>query len=399
MKKIKLFQLFFNFFVKVVRFLYIEIYFFKVKVRNIMSNLPEKMKALVWKGNGEVKLIDKDTPKLIKDSDAIVHMETTTICGTDLGIKHDKIPYMDKGTTLGHEGVGTIVKVGVDVKDLKVGDRVIVSAVSTCGICDNCKKNLQAHCTNGGGWIFGYKIDGTLAEYVRVPFADHSLIKLDKDIAVDQAIFTSDILPTGYEIGVLKANIKPTDSVLIVGAGAVGTAALLTALTFNPKMIIVADINDDRLELSKKSGATHVVNSRDASKAAEEIYMLTNGQGVDVAIEAVGYPATFDLAQVTIAVGGHISVVGVHGKPVPFNLNNLWIKNITVSTGLVSANTTVDLLSKIKAGKISTELLSKPEHRNFKLSKIDQPNEAFDIFENAEKHHAMKVIIRNDIER
>lgn len=374
-----------------------------------MSKLPKTMKALVWLGKSDKELkgnvlnnidfVDKPTPKIERPTDVIVRTTTLTICGTDLGIMHNKQPYMRHGITLGHEGVGVVVEVGSEVKNTKVGDKVIIPAITPDGECYYCKRNLQSHCENsevpGVGWIFGHMIDGTHAEYVRVPFGDVSCVKVPEGMTEEQAVMTADILPTCYEIGVLSGDIQEGESVLIVGAGPIGLAGLVTALTFKPKNLIVADLDDARLEAAKKIGATHVVNSRNHAEAVAKIREITEGRGVDVAIEAVGYPATWKLCEDSVAIGGHVSVVGVHGKPVDFHLETHWINNITVSTGLVNGFSIQDLLGKISKGLIDTNVFSQPEHRNFKLSEIKE--KAYEVFANAPKYKALKVIIHNDI--
>ena len=347
------------------------------------------MKALVYAGPGKKEVRDVEKPKIIHDSDAVVKLTKTTICGTDLHILGGDVPACKEGTILGHEGIGIVEEVGSGVKNFKVGDKVIVSCVTACGTCYYCKKSLYAHCDDGG-WILGHLIDGTQAEYVHIPYADNSLYHIPPGISDDAAVMISDILPTGFEIGVLNGQVKPGDSVVIVGAGPIGMSALMTAQFYSPSKIIMVDVDDNRLEQSKRFGATHTINSKDAEAAIRKIYELTDEQGTDVAIEAVGYPATFDLCQKILAPGGHLANVGVHGKPVDLQLQDLWIQNVTITTGLVSTYSTPMLLKTLMSGKIAVEELVT---HNYKFSEII---EAYDTFKNASKEKALKVIINFD---
>ncbi|RAX52081.1 alcohol dehydrogenase [Helicobacter sp. 16-1353] len=356
------------------------------------------MKAVVYHGKANDYTLDTiDKPKILKDTDAIVKITTTTICGTDLHISHGHVDYMTEDIVLGHEGVGIVEEVGSGVSNFKKGDRVIISCVTSCGKCEYCKRGLYAHCKDGG-WILGHKINGTQAEYVRIPHADNSLYALPKGLPEEKAVMLSDILPTGYEIGVKYGKISPSQTVAIVGSGPIGIAALMTAQFYSPSKIIMVDLDDKRLDKAVKIfGATHKVNSKNQEEAIKKIFEITDGKGVDVALEAVGFPATFDLCQRIINPGGHVSVLGVHGKPVQFNLNELWIKNITLSTGLVCTFTIPELLQGVVDGKIKADSLSNKEHRSFKLSKICDKDNAWDVFSNAAKHDALKVIVTNDI--
>ena len=347
------------------------------------------MKALVYAGPGKKEVREVETPKVINDGDAVVKLLKTTICGTDLHILGGDVPACKEGTILGHEGIGIVEEVGSGVKNFKVGDKVIVSCVTACGTCFYCKKSLYAHCDDGG-WILGHLIDGTQAEYVHIPYADNSLYHIPPGISDDAAVMISDILPTGFEIGVLNGQVKPGDSVVIVGAGPIGMSALMTAQFYSPSKIIMVDVDDNRLEQSKRFGATHTINSKDAEAAIRKIYELTDEQGTDVAIEAVGYPATFDLCQKILAPGGHLANVGVHGKPVDLQLQDLWIQNVTITTGLVSTYSTPMLLKTLMTGKIAVEELVT---HNYKFSEII---EAYDTFKNASKEKALKVIINFD---
>ncbi len=270
---------------------------------------------------------------------------------------------------MGHEGIGIVEEVGSAVKNFKKGDKVIVSCVSRCGSCENCQKQLYAHCRQGGGWIMGYMIDGTQAEYVRTPFADNSLYLLPETLNTDTAVFLSDALPTGHEIGVQYGNVKPGDDIAIVGAGPVGMGCLLTAQFYSPSTIIVVDMDDNRLEMAKEMGATHTVNPS-KEDAVARILEITGGRGVDCAMEAVGVPATWDICQHSVKEGGHVANVGVHGQPVSFALEKLWIKNLTITTGLVNANTTGMLLKSCECSKLPMNKLA-THHLN--LAKLNKP--------------------------
>ena len=346
------------------------------------------MKAMVYHGPNDIRAEDKPKPQIIDSTDAVVRIVKTTICGTDLGIWKGKNPEVANGRILGHEGVGIVDEVGSAVRNIKKGDKVIISCVSKCGTCANCKKQLYAHCQNGGGWILGYMIDGTQAEYVRTPYADNSLIKLPEAVNDEIAVLLSDILPTGHEIGVQYGDVKPGDTVLIAGAGPVGMGVLLTAQFYSPSVIIVVDVDENRLKLAKELGATYTINPSDGDYL-QKVHEIVGEDGVDCAVEAVGIPATWDMCQKTVKAGGHIATVGVHGQPVEFNVEKLWIKNLTITTGLVNANTTDMLLKTVSTGKVDlTKMIT--HHFN-----IDQLEEAYEVFKHASENGAMKVIITN----
>ncbi|WP_426138978.1 zinc-dependent alcohol dehydrogenase family protein [Pseudomonas sp. DWP3-1-2] len=343
------------------------------------------MKALVYQGPGEKSWIDKTAPVIEKPTDAVVRILHTTICGTDLHILKGDVPAVTQGRTLGHEGVGVIEEVGSAVRNFKKGDHVLISCVTSCGSCPNCKRQLYSHCADGG-WILGHLIDGTQAEQVRIPHADNSLYPIPAGADEQALVMLSDILPTGFEIGVLSGKVKPGDSVVIVGAGPIGMATLLTAQFYSPGKVIMVDVDANRLAVAMQFGATHTLNPSQDDVVAR-IFELTDGIGADVAIEAVGIPASFDTCQQIIAPGGHIANVGVHGKSVELHLEKLWIQNINISTGLVNTNTTPMLMKTVEAGKIEPGKLI--THR-FKLGDII---DAYEVFGNAAKEKAMKVIL------
>ncbi len=346
------------------------------------------MKALVYHGAGKRALEDKPKPAIKEPTDAIVTISKTTICGTDLHIMKGDVPTVTDGRILGHEGVGVVDQIGSGVSSFKAGDRVLISCITSCGRCTNCKKGMYSHCENGGGWILGNTIDGTQAEYVRIPFADNSLYPIPADADEEALVMLSDILPTGFECGVLNGQVKPGDTVAIVGGGPIGLAALLTAQFYSPSEIIMIDVDKNRLEAARKLGATKTVNNS-KGKAAEQVMALTDNRGVDVAIEAIGIPVSFDICQEIVAAGGHIANIGVHGKPVQLNLDKLWSHNITLTTRLVDTVTTPMLLKTVLAGTVQPKQLIT---HHFPLADIMK---AYDTFGNAMKESALKVIITN----
>jgi alcohol dehydrogenase len=346
------------------------------------------MKALVYRGPGVRALEDKPDPTITTPTDAIVRISKTTICGSDLHIMKGDVPTVEVGRILGHEGVGVVEQVGQNVSNFKVGDRVLISCISSCGKCANCKAGMYSHCENGGGWILGNLIDGTQAERVRIPFADNSLYPIPEGSNEEALVMLSDILPTGFECGVLKGQIKPGDTVAIVGAGPIGLAALLTAQFYAPAEVIMIDIDANRLKFAKTFGATKTINNADG-KAIAQVMAHTKNRGVDVAIEAIGIASSFDICQAIVAAGGHLANIGVHGTPVTLNIDKLWSHNITLTTRLVDTVTTPMLLKSVMAGRLQpTQLIT----HHFKLSELMK---AYDTFGNAAKEHALKVIITN----
>jgi alcohol dehydrogenase len=345
------------------------------------------MKAMVYKGPGQKSWDSVPRPGLTKPTDAIVRITKTTICGTDLHILKGDVPAVTSGRILGHEGVGIVEDVGDAVSHFKKGDRVLISCITSCGKCEYCKRQMYSHCEDGG-WILGHLIDGTQAEYVRIPHADNSLYAVPAGANEEALVMLSDILPTGFEIGVLYGAVEPGDIVAIVGAGPIGMAALLTAQFYSPSRLIMIDLDPARLELAKTFGATEVFDSSKADVV--EAILGSTKDGVDVAIEAVGIPATFDICQSIVRPGGHIANVGVHGKSVDFQIQKLWIQNITLTTGLVNTNTTPMLLKTVESRKLQPENLI--THR----FTFDQLPQAYEVFGNAAKQKALKVIIDND---
>ncbi|MGZ3926774.1 MAG: zinc-dependent alcohol dehydrogenase family protein [Mucilaginibacter sp.] len=343
------------------------------------------MKALVYHGPGKKSWEDKPQPTTKLPTDAIVKILKTTICGTDLHIMKGDVPEVADGRIIGHEGVGIIEKVGTGVTSFKPGDHVIISCITSCGKCEYCKKGMYSHCEDGG-WILGHLIDGTQAEYVRIPHADNSLYHIPAGADEEALVMLSDILPTGFECGVLNGRVKPGDTVAIVGSGPIGLAALLTAQFYSPAEIIMIDPDDNRLAVARKFGATQTINNSTVD-AIEKIKSLTNGRGVDTAIEAVGIPATFELCTAIIGPGGTVANVGVHGKSATLHLETLWSQNITITTRLVDTVTTPMLLKTVQSKKLEPNNLITHHFR------LDQVIEAYDTFGNAAKEKALKVIL------
>lgn len=343
------------------------------------------MKALVYRGPGLQSLEDRPMPQLQAPGDAIVRITKTTICGTDLHILKGDVPSCEPGRILGHEGVGVVETVGAGVTAFHAGDHVLISCISSCGKCENCRRGMYSHCATGG-WILGNTIDGTQAEYVRIPHADTSLYPVPPEADEEALVMLSDILPTGFECGVLNGKVAPGSTVAIVGAGPIGLATLLTAQFYSPAQIIVVDLNDGRLEVARRFGATQTVNSSDG-KAADAVLALTGGRGVDVSIEAVGIPATFVLCQNIVAPGGTIANIGVHGHSAELHLERLWSQNIAITTRLVDTVSTPMLLKTVLSHRVDpTRLIT---HR----FTLDRVMDAYDTFARASETHALKVII------
>jgi alcohol dehydrogenase len=347
----------------------------------------DTMMALVYEGTGQRAWKSVPRPLIQQPGDAIVRITTATICGTDLHIMKGDVPTVTPGRILGHEGIGIIDSVGAQVSTFAPGDKVLISCISACGRCDACRKAMYSHCQSGG-WILGNTIDGTQAEYVRTPHAETSLYHLPADADEDALVMLSDILPTGFECGVLNGKVQPGDTVAIVGAGPIGLAALLTAQLFSPSAILMIDLDANRLEVAKQLGATSLINSADGT-AVDQVLALTNGAGADVVIEAVGVPATFDICQSILAPGGRLANIGVHGKPVELHLEKLWDRNVSITTRLVDTAAIPMLLKLVQSGKLKPGQLV--THR-FPLSDVMK---AYDTFGNAAQERALKVVLAN----
>ena len=348
------------------------------------------MKALVYHGPGQKSWETVPDPSPAEPTDIVVQIDTTTICGTDLHILKGDVPAVTDGRILGHEAVGTVAAVGAAVTSLAEGDRVLVPAITSCGRCAYCKRAMPSHCqaTGGIGWIFGHLIDGTQAEYARVPFAETSVHKVPEGVTDERVIFLADILPTGYEVGVRNGRVKPGDVVVVVGAGPVGLAAIQTASLAGAARIIALEPADTRREHSRRFGADVAIDTADPDAEQQVMALTDGGLGADVAIEAVGVPATFDICTRVVRPGGVVANVGVHGAPTTLHLEDLWIKNVTITTGLVDGTTVPMLLQLVRSGKIAADLFGT---HNFALHDMMA---AYDTFAEAGKHNALKVVIR-----
>ena len=344
------------------------------------------MRAVVYHGPGQKAWEEVPMPVVVDDTDVVVRVDAVTICGTDLHILKGDVPAVTDGRILGHEAVGTVEQVGSGVKTLAVGDRVLVSCITSCGACRYCREGSYGQCLGGGGWILGHKIDGTQAEYVRVPFADTSTYRAPDGVSDEQILMLADILPTGYEVGVLNGRVQPGDVVAVVGAGPIGLSAIMGARLYSPAHVVAIDLADSRLEAAKQFGADVVINnSREDALAV--VRDLTGGLGADVAIEAVGVPATFELTTQLARPGGHVANIGVHGKPATLHLEDLWIRNVTITTGLVDTYSTPTLLRLVEGHQIDAAHFV--THR-FTLSQFD---EAYDVFARAADTGALKVVL------
>jgi alcohol dehydrogenase len=344
------------------------------------------MKAFVFHGPGRSAWEDVADPDVQDPADAIVRVDAVTICGTDLHILKGDLPEVEPGTVLGHEAVGEVVEVGTEVRTVRPGDRVVVSCISSCGRCRFCRAGMYGQCWGGGGWMLGHLIDGTQAEYVRVPFADLSVHPLPGAVNGTEAVLLADIFPTGYEVGVLKGRVRPSDTVAVVGAGPVGLATVATAQLYSPERIIAVDLAPARLDAAKRLGADAVVG---ADEGPEQLVAdLTDGLGADVVIEAVGTPEAFEMCLRMVRPGGHVANVGVHGKPATLHLEDLWIKDVTISTGLVDTHSTPTLLRMMASGRLPAA--SSLVTHTFPL---DAMEEAYDIFSRPASTGALKVVL------
>ena len=344
------------------------------------------MRALVYHGPGQRQWEEVPDPSLESDTDVIVGIDAVTICGTDLHILKGDVPEVEPGRVLGHEAVGTIEEVGSAVRHVQPGDHVLVSCIAGCGSCRFCREARYGQCTAGGGWALGHTIDGVQAEYARVPFGDLSVHQLPGNVSDEAAVLLADILPTSYEVGVLAGRVRPGDVVVIVGAGPIGLAAVMTAKLFSPSRIVVVDPAAPRRDAAKRIGADAVSDS-DAAAVVELVSSLTDGLGADVVMEAVGVPEAFELCTQLVRPGGHVANIGVHGAPATLHLESLWIKDVTITTGLVDTHTTPTLLRLLADGQIDpTPIIT---HR----FGLDEMMHAYDVFGRPNDTGALKVLL------
>ena len=344
------------------------------------------MRALVYHGPGQKAWEEVPDPTIQDDTDAIVRVDAVTICGTDLHIMKGDVPAVTDGRILGHEAVGTVEAVGSGVKNVAVGDRVLVSCITSCGACRYCREGRYGQCLGGGGWILGHLIDGTQAELVRVPFADTSTYPMPDGASDEQILMLADILPTGYEVGVLNGHVQPGDVVAVVGAGPIGLAAIMGAKLYSPSHVVAIDLADARLDAAKQFGADVLVNST-REDAGEIVRGLTDGLGADVTIEAVGVPASFEQAVELVRPGGHVANIGVHGEPATLHLEREWIRDITITTGLVDTFSTPTLLRLAQSGQVN------PGHFITHHFDLHDMMEAYDVFGRAAETKALKVVL------
>jgi alcohol dehydrogenase len=344
------------------------------------------MRAMVYHGPGKKSWDEVPDPVVRQGTDAVVRVDAVTICGTDLHILKGDVPEMPIGGILGHEAVGTVTEVGNAVHTLTVGDRVLLSCISACGACRFCREGRYGQCLGGGGWIFGHTIDGTQAEFVRVPFADTSTYAIPAGLTDEQMLMMADILPTSHEVGVLNGRIQPGDVVVVIGAGPIGLAAIMTARLYSPSHIVAVDLADSRLKAAQALGADAVVNST-REDVVDVVRGLTDGLGADVSIEAVGVPESFEQAVALVRPGGHVANIGVHGKPATLHLEDIWIKDLTITTGLVDTNSTPTLIKLVQSGQLDPTAMV--THR-FTMDEFDQ---AYDTFARAGETGALKVVI------
>jgi alcohol dehydrogenase len=345
------------------------------------------MKALVYHGPGQREWEEKPDPQVQRDTDVIVGVDAVTICGTDLHILKGDVPEVAAGTVLGHEAVGTVEEVGRAIRSFRPGDRVLVSCIAGCGTCRFCREGHYGQCTEGGGWALGHTIDGVQAQYARVPFGDLSLHPLPQGVTDEAAVLLADILPTSYEVGVLNGRVRPGDTVVIVGAGPIGLAAVMTATLYSPGCIIVVDPAEPRRDAAKSLGADVVLDSQ-LEPALEVVRSMTGGLGADVVMEAVGIPATFEMCTALVRPGGRVANIGVHGAPATIHLETLWIKNVTITTGLVDTSSTPRLLKLLADGQLDpTPIIT---HR----FGLDQFMEAYDVFGRPAETGALKVVLQ-----
>jgi alcohol dehydrogenase len=340
----------------------------------------------VYHGPGRKAWEEVPRPTLLADTDALVRVDATTICGSDLHILKGDVPEVTDGRILGHEAVGTVEEVGSGVKNLRPGDRVLVSCITSCGACRFCREGRYGQCLGGGGWILGHNIDGTQAEVVRVPFADTSTYPVPEGVSDEEVLMLADILPTGYEVGVLNGRVQPGDVVAVVGAGPIGLSAILGARLFSPSHVVAIDLAASRLEAAKQFGADVVVNNS-TEDPVEAVRSLTGGLGADVAIEAVGTPATFELTTRLVRPAGHVANIGVHGEPAVLHLEDLWTRDVTVTTGLVDTYSTPTLLRLATSHQVDARRFVS---HHFTL---DQFVEAYDVFERAGETGALKIVL------
>lgn len=315
----------------------------------------ETMKAVVYKGNGIVCLEDRPIPVIEKETDAIVRVTRSTICSSDLHIKHGAVPRAKENIVLGHEFVGEIVEVGRKVKNFFVGDRVSVNVETFCGECFFCKQGYVNNCIHGG-WELGCRIDGGQAEYARIPMADQGLTKIPDDVSDEEALFNGDILATGYWAASI-GEIKPADTVVVLGAGPTGLCTLMSIKLYSPATVIVVDTSTDRLNLAKEQGLADVCLNPLEVDIEEEILKLTQGRGADRVFEVAGGENTFQLAWKVARPNAIVILVALYEKEQTLPLHQMYGKNLVFKTGGVDANSCEAIMKMVECKKIDTSCL------------------------------------------
>ncbi|KAJ5328697.1 hypothetical protein N7452_009087 [Penicillium brevicompactum] len=346
------------------------------------------MKAIVYTGGSDISIEVHPKPVILEATDAIVRVLHTTICGTDLHILQGHVPTCTPGRILGHEGVGVIETLGADVTNFTVGQVVVISCITSCGACYYCDRKMPSQCETGG-WILGNKIDGTQAEYVRIPHASFSLHVLPKSIDQKVAVTLSDTVPTSYECGILNGSIQPGSTVAIIGTGPIGLMILQMAKKlYSPSMTAVIGRGHSRLNTATSMGADHAFSVLDGQEVAiSSALSATKERGFDVVIEAVGTPESFELSQALVGPGGTIASLGVFGQSCELHLEKLWNRNICLRTRLIDAVSTPDLLKMVETGGIEPQFLISHKFT------FDEIQKAYEAFEAPSKHGTLKVVL------
>ena len=346
------------------------------------------MKGLVYQGTGRKQWETLADPTLQKPTDAIIRVDSSTICGTDLHVLEGGVPWITPGRVLGHEATGTVLETGSGTTSIKVGDRVLCKCVASCGKCRYCRSGSFGQCIDpDGGWMLGGKADGVQAEYARVAYADNSLIRIPEYLSDEQVIYLADIMTTAFEVGVLRGGLQPGETLVVVGAGPIGLSSMAVARLYSPAKIIAVEVSKVRQQMARKF-ADVVVSPADARAAVEE---ATEGLGADLAIEAVGRATTFEHCCELIRVGGRVANIGLHSHPATLHLETLWIKEITITTGIPNHRTAQVLINAIASGRLDPRLLT--THR-YPLTEIEK---AYQVFANPESTGAMKVLLNNTV--
>lgn len=344
------------------------------------------MKAVVYKGNGEIALADRPVPKILDDRDAIIKVTLTTICSSDIHIKHGAVPRAVPGTILGHEFVGRVVETGNAVKKIKPGDRVSVNVETFCGECFFCKRGFVNNCTDpDGGWALGCRIDGGQAEYVRIPFADNGLTVIPDHVSDEQALFNGDILSTGYWAAKI-GELNPADTVAVIGAGPTGLCTMMCARLYTPARIIAIDTDEYRLNLAKEKGLADITLVPGRDDPEKVIKELTDGRGADTVFEVAGGADTFQTAWKIARPNAVVVVVAMYEEAQELPLPDMYGKNLVFKTGGVDGSYCREIMDLTACGKLDAGFLI--THR----CSLNDIMNAYDIFEN-KKDHVIKYAV------